>query len=652
MDGKPHANWRFVIVLLLFVFINAGILAEARAAFSVQDLTGTWYLFTYRDLTSANDPAWSSGTITIRSGGFVTGGILLDNIGFPVVVSDGSLSLSRGGFLSGTITAGGVTLTISQGEMDVDKTSAVFAGIDSQSFRFDGNLIKAQGNFSLADLAGDWHIFTFGDHPFSNIPDWTSGTITIDAEGTVVDGSFTNSSGTMETVTSGRLSRNSAGVIAGSIDLSSGGRSTISWGKMDAEKNSMRFVGTDSQGRRLEGDLIKSGGTFALSDLAGKWNIITFDDLPSSNSPRWANAKLTVDMDGSILSGFVMDSAGFSGPVSGGALSLNSAGVLTGHITAGGRITTIVQGKMDASKTGASFVGIDSQSFRMLGSAVKLGLVRAVLNDFDGDGTADVGIYRSGAWSIRRSSDGGNTIVGWGGFVQDVPVHADYDGDGIMDVAIYRAGAWSIRNSFDGTNTIVGWGGGAQDILVPADYDGDGKADVAIYRDGVWSILRSSDGGNTISGFGGVPGDLPVPADYDGDGRADIAVYRSGTWFILRSSDGVTTTTTVTSPVFDDVPVPADHDGDGKTDPAIYRKNGTWFIRRSSDGLLDGFFTPGIFGGAPQDIPVPADYNGDGRTDLGIYRNGSWIIRFASINGYAIGTGAAWGGAPQDIPLN
>ena len=77
--------------------------------------------------------------------------------------------------------------------------------------------------------------------------------------------------------------------------------------------------------------------------------------------------------------------------------------------------------------------------------------------DYDGDGKADVAVYRDGAWFIIRSSDGGVTFVSWGGLPEDIPVPADYDGDGITDAAVYRNGTWFINKSSGGTQ-IVGWG--------------------------------------------------------------------------------------------------------------------------------------------------------------------------------------------------
>jgi hypothetical protein len=257
--------------------------------------------------------------------------------------------------------------------------------------------------------------------------------------------------------------------------------------------------------------------------------------------------------------------------------------------------------------------------------------------DFDGDGKADVGVYRhsSGEWFIRRSIDGQLMHVAWGcPTCDDIPAPANYTAAATTDVAVYRfgTGVWYIRRSSDGSQLQVAWGSPPLgDVPVPANYSGTGRADIAVYRTstGEWYIRNASNGSLMYVAWGcPACGDMPVPGDYDLDGRTDVAVYRrsTGEWFIRKSSDGSLMYLAWGAPTLNDLPVPSDYTQAGRADVAVYRAStGEWFIRRSTDGGLT--YIPW---GAPSlgDIPVPARYSVP-LSDVTVYRapRGEWFIR-------------------------
>ena len=302
---------------------------------------------------------------------------------------------------------------------------------------------------------------------------------------------------------------------------------------------------------------------------------------------------------------------------------------------------------------GGSFTTVDGQTRNRLARITTDDpfLVVTSLFDYDGDGKADLSVFRPNSdpafadFQIRKSSD--NNLLGYSwGLPGDKLAPADYDGDGKTDVAVWREaeGKFYILNSATVTVRQENFGL-AGDILTVGDWDGDDKADPSVYRDGSQSYfyyrgsLNNPNSDITYLPWG-TSGDKSVRGDFDGDGKQDATVFRplNNTWYIRNSSNG--------SVRYDnwgistDKFVCADYDGDSKTDLAVFR-NGVWYIKRSSTNtpVYENF-------GLSTDIPVPADYDGDGQIDVAVFRDGIWYLN-QSTSGFA----AAQFGLSGDQPI-
>lgn len=295
------------------------------------------------------------------------------------------------------------------------------------------------------------------------------------------------------------------------------------------------------------------------------------------------------------------------------------------------------------SITFSSPLGSDLVVARYLGGGSNTGFNRTPF-DFDGDGKADIAVYRpsTASWYVLQSFDNSFIGLNWGTST-DKLVPADFTGDGRTDFVVNRDSNWYGLSSSNYSfftklfGTPVG-------TFVPADYDGDGKSDYAEYRFGAWSYIRSSNQVPVNVNFGNGES-VPLPGDYDGDGKADVAVFNvSLRFWYIRPSANINTFSTVFFGFADDRRTPADFDGDGKTDIAVFRpSNGTWYWINSSNGTISA-----VQWGANGDKPVAADYDGDGKADVAVFRpsDGTWYIYQSTLGFKAVNWGLS-----TDIPI-
>jgi uncharacterized delta-60 repeat protein len=401
---------------------------------------------------------------------------------------------------------------------------------------------------------------------------------------------------------------------------------------------------------QADGKVIVSGVFTGLNGSLNQQRIgrLNTDGTLDTSFVQSANASvnaLKIQPDGKILIGGAFSVIGSTSKI--GLARLNSNGTLdnTFNPSAPGGVVDIQMQPDGKILIGGDFTRINGviklRIARLLNTSVPL----RTLFDYDGDGKADVSVFRASEnqWYILQSSNF-QVVQKIFAVAGDIAAPADYDGDGKTDVAIFRpsSGDFWYLSSINNAQINVHWGASG-DIPRPADFDGDGKADFIVYRpsNSVWYRFGST-GVTSILAFG-IAEDKPLIGDFDGDGKADQAIFRpsTGDWWYASSVSGqfLATHWGATG----DVPVPADYDGDGKTDFAIFRpSNGGWFISNSSNGS----FTTTSFG-LPTDKPVAADFDGDGKADIAVYRpsTGTWYLLQTTA-----GFGALQFGNATDLP--
>ena len=119
----------------------------------------------------------------------------------------------------------------------------------------------------------------------------------------------------------------------------------------------------------------------------------------------------------------------------------------------------------------------------------------------------------------------------------------DWDGNGRANLGLYR---WSDHTFYlrsdNGTYTAVHMGiAGSRPIV--GDWNGDGKDDLGVQSPGgKYTMLVSNGTSNSWTSLGyGYSTDIPFSGDWNHDGKSDIGVWRPSTaQFILRSATTLT----------------------------------------------------------------------------------------------------------------
>jgi glucose/arabinose dehydrogenase len=222
------------------------------------------------------------------------------------------------------------------------------------------------------------------------------------------------------------------------------------------------------------------------------------------------------------------------------------------------------------------------------------------------------GVYRpsNGALFLRNSNTTGFADVAVNyGLPGDYPVVGDWDGDGTATIGIYRNGVFYLRNS----NT-VGFAdsvfpfGLPGDQPVAGDWNNDGRDTIGVYRNGTFFLRNTNSSGAPNASFAlGVPGDVGIAGDWDGNGTDTTGVFRPGNGALYLKNANTTgfADVQINYGLPGDKPVTGDWNNDGTDTIGVYR-NGTFYLRNTNSiGFADIVFALGL----PGDMPIAGDWD-------------------------------------------
>ena len=240
--------------------------------------------------------------------------------------------------------------------------------------------------FQSSDFEGNWYAYGIEVDPTPpGQVYWLWGNTTVNESGDVT-GTYHGPDGTSVPISGGQIALDPKGIISGYFTADELTSSIVN-GKLDQSKTKGAAVSVGNDGTMDLLTFIKGGGTFTSSDIQGSWYqyVITIDI--ANERVYWAYGLLTIDGSGNATGNFTGPD-GTMVSVS-GSIFLNPDGILSGSATlladGDSSTQTIVNGKLDQSKTNGTFVSLNSNDFSSMniGYLVKSG---GVFNQSDVQG--------------------------------------------------------------------------------------------------------------------------------------------------------------------------------------------------------------------------------------------------------------------------
>lgn len=168
-----------------------------------------------------------------------------------------------------------------------------------------------------------------------------------------------------------------------------------------------------------------------------------------------------------------------------------------------------------------------------------------ISGDVDGDGRGDVGWFAGGrvSWLTARGVRYAYALGGPG----DRAVVGDWDGNGSDSVGVVHNNTWCLRNAlaagacdltfrFGTSSDTPVAGRWAVSTPVPAAAGTRAPDGIGVWRGGQWLLRTTPTAGPAhVTVAWGRASDVPVVGDWDGDGRDSQGIVRGTTWFVANT---------------------------------------------------------------------------------------------------------------------